>query len=222
MTTARWAGIVYLILAVSGIFALAYAPGYLFVRGDAAATLEKVSANLPLFKGAIVAEMACYVSFVALVVLLRRMFAGCSEFLAQTMFGFVLISVAIGFVALGEFYAVDKLLSAGASDAATLDASLARYQNTRAMAEIFWGLWLLPYGLLVLQSRAIPWVFGVGLVCGAASYVVGVIAPMFWAGYLDSSVADYIDLPGAFGEIGGALWLAIMGARKTFAPTAPA
>jgi len=209
----RWAGLAYLALIASGIFALAYAPGQLFVRDDAAATFAQVSANLTMFKSAIVAEMICYASFVALVVLLRRVFAGWSELLAQTMFALVLVSVAIGFVALGELYAADKMLSAGGGDAGMLDALLTRYSRTRDMAEIFWGLWLLPYGLLVLQSRAIPWAFGVGLICGCVSYVAGVVVPMFWDGYHSSLVGQFIDLPGAFGEIGGALWLAIMGAR---------
>jgi hypothetical protein len=38
MSTARWAGVTYLILIVSGIFALDYAQGQLFVPGDAVAT----------------------------------------------------------------------------------------------------------------------------------------------------------------------------------------
>ena len=213
MSTARWAGVTYLILIASGIFALAYAQGQLFVRGDAAATFDSLSSNPILFKGAIVAEMICYTSFVALVVLLQRLFVGGSTFLGQLMVGLVLISVAIGFVAIGELYAIDRALSSGGGNAASVDSLLTRYRNTRDMAEIFWGLWLLPYGLLVLQTRAIPWVFGVGLVCGCVSYVAGVVAPMFWDGYYESVFGRYADLPGTFGEIGGAFWLTILGAR---------
>ncbi len=220
MSTARWAGVTYLVLIASGIFALAYAHGQLFVRGDAEATFENISTNLILFKGAILAEMVCYASFVALVVLLQRLFVGWSVFLRQLMFGLVLVSVAIGFVAIGELYAIARMLSWGGGDAASVDALLTRYRDTRDMAEIFWGLWLLPYGLLVLQSRAIPWVFGVGLVCGCASYVAGVVAPMFWDGYFETGFAQYADLPGTFGEIGGAFWLTIMGARVKPASTA--
>lgn len=214
MTTARWAGVTYLVLIASGIFALAYAPGQLFVSGDAVATFAKASANLTLFKIALVAEMLCYASFVILVVLLQRMFADTSQVLGQAMVGLVLVSVAIGFVALGETYAAVNLLNDGGGDAGALDALLTRYSRLRDMAEIFWGLWLLPYGLLVLNSRAMPWVFGVGLVWGCFAYVASVLVPLFWGGYHQSIVGQYASLPGTFGEIGGALWLTVMGAKK--------
>ena len=64
MTTARWAGVTYLFLIATEVFSLAYAPGQYFVRGDAVATLAKLEANELLFKSAIVAELACYASFV--------------------------------------------------------------------------------------------------------------------------------------------------------------
>jgi hypothetical protein len=213
MNAARWAGLTYLLLIASGVFALAYAPGQLFVSGDAAATFENISSNPLLFKSALAAEMLCYASFVVLVVLLRGVFAGASPMLGQVMFGLVLVSVAIGFVALGETYSAAHLLRDGGGDAAALDALLTRYRGLRDMAEIFWGLWLLPYGLLVLKSRAMPWVFGMGLIWGCFAYVAGVVVPLFWGGYGQSLFGQYAGLPGTFGEIGGALWLTIMGAR---------
>lgn len=214
MTTARWAGVTYLFLIATGIFSLAYAPGKYFVRDDAAATLARLEDNLFLFKSAIVAELACYASFVVLVALLHRLFRDWSETLALVMVGFVLVSVPISFIATGEKMSAFDLIVQGGAEAEAVMGHLLSYRDVLRPAEIFWGLWLAPYGLLVLKSRAIPRVFGVALILGCCSYVAGVIAPMFWQGYLDGVVAQFAGIPGAIGEIGGAFWLAIFGARS--------
>jgi hypothetical protein len=215
MTTARWAGITYLFLIATGIFSLAYAPGQYFVRGDAAATFAKLSANLLLFKGAIVAELACYASFVLLVALLHRVFREWSEALALVMVGFVLVSVPISFIAIGEKMSVLELVAQGSAQAGAVTAHFSRYSDLLRPAEVFWGLWLLPYGLLVLRSRAIPRFFGVALILGCCSYVAGVIVPMFWNGYSDGPIGQFAGIPGSIGEIGGALWLTAFGAQAS-------
>lgn len=213
MTIARWAGVTYLLLIATGIFSLAYAPGQYYVREDAVATFAKLQANPLLFKSAIAAELACYASFVVLVVLLSRVFREWSETLALTMVGFVLVSVPISFLAIGEKMSALDLISQGSAQADTVMNHLRRYKAVLRPAEIFWGLWLLPYGLLVLKSRAIPRFFGVALVLGCCSYVAGVVVPMFWEGYFDSPIGQFAGIPGSVGEIGGALWLTIFGAR---------
>jgi Domain of unknown function (DUF4386) len=213
MTTARWAGVTYLFLIATGIFSIAFAPGQYIVDGDAAATLARLEANSLLFTNAIVAEMACYASFVLLAALLHGVFRAWSEALALAMVGLVLASVPIGFIAIGEKLSVLQLVAEGGAQAEAVDAHFRRYADLRTLAEIFWGLWLLPYGLLVLKSRAIPRLFGLALILGCCSYVAEVIVPLYWEGYIDSLIGQFSGIPGLFGEIGGALWLTIFGAR---------
>ncbi len=215
MTSARWAGVTYLFLVATGIFSLAYAPGQYFVRGDAAATFAKLEANLLLFKTAIVAELACYASFVLLAALLHRVFREWSETLALCMVGFVLVSVPISFIAIGEKMSVLELVAQGSPQAEAIMAHFKRYSDLLRPAEVFWGLWLLPYGLLVLKARAIPRFFGVALILGCCSYVAGVIVPMFWDGYAQSMIVRFAGIPGSIGEIGSAIWLAAFGARAS-------
>ncbi len=213
MTAARWAGLSYLFLIATGVFGIAYAPGQYIVDGDAAATFEKLAGNTLMFKSAIVAELACYASFVLLATLLHRALRDSSETLALLMVGFVLVSVPLGFIAVSEKLNMLPLLAQGIGQAEAIDAHFHRYSALINLAEIFWGLWLLPYGLLVLKSRAIPWFFGVALILGCFSYVAGVIVPLFWEGYVGGPMAKFADIVGAIGEIGGALWLTIFGAR---------
>lgn len=214
MTTARWAGLTYLFLIATGIFSIAYAPGQYIVDGDATATFAMLASNPLLFKSAIVAELACYASFVLLVALLHRVLREWSEILALTMVGFVLVSVPIGFIAVGEKLSVLQLLSEGAGQAEAIDAHFRRYADLRNLAEIFWGLWLAPYGLLVLKSRVIPRLFGVVLILGCCSYVAGAIVPIFWDEYYGEPIVQFASIPRPVGEIGGALWLTVFGARQ--------
>lgn len=215
MTAARCAGVTYLFLIATGIFSLAYAPGQYTVDGDAAATFARLTENRLLFTNAIVAEIACYAGFVVLAALLHRVFHAWSEALALAMVGLVLVSVPIAFIAIGEKLAVLQLLTQGAGQAQAIETHFRNYADTRTLAEVFWGLWLLPYGLLVLRSRAIPWVFGVALILGCCAYLAGVIVPLYWSGYFESPVGRYAGIPGTIGEIGGALWLTVFGARAS-------
>ena len=213
MTTARWAGLTYLFLIATGIFSLAYAPSQYVVDGDSVATFTRLVGNRLLFTNAIVAELACYASFVLLVALLHRVFHAWSETLALAMVGLVLVSVPISFIAIGEKLSALQLLTQGAAQAEAVDAHFRSYADIVSLAEIFWGLWLLPYGLLVLKSHAIPRFFGVALILGCCAYLAGVIVPLYWSGYFESPVGRYAGIPGSIGEIGGALWLTTFGAR---------
>ena len=214
MSTGRWAGFTYLFLVAAGIFSIAYAPGRYIVDGDAAATFARLAADPIFFTNAIVAELACYSSFVLLAVLLHRVFQERSQTLALAMVALVLVSVPIGFLAVGEKLAALHLVAQGPAQTSAIDAHFVRYGDLRTLAEVFWGLWLLPYGLLVLKSRAIPRVFGVLLILGCFSYVAGVIAPLYWSGYFESPLGRYASIPRPLGEIGSALWLTVFGASS--------
>jgi hypothetical protein len=81
------------------------------------------------------------------------------------------------------------------------------------MAQIFWGLWLWPFGLLILRSDAIPKVFGVVLMIGCIGYVTHFVATLLLPGYGEMVIARWIRMPAGLGEMGVALWMAVRGTR---------
>ena len=90
-----------------------------------------------------------------------------------------------------------------------------------AVAELFWGLWLFPLGLLVFRSRFLPRFLGVWLCLAGSAWVilslVSVVLPQY-----QSEVYTYTQ-PAVFGEIVFMLWLLIKGAKPpASAPAAPA
>ena len=76
------------------------------------------------------------------------------------------------------------------------------------LAEIFWGLWLIPLGTLVVKSKMFPKLIGYFLYVGSAGYLGATIAF-----FLTGAVPGYVDIL-TFGEVIWVLWITFVGARK--------
>ena len=88
------------------------------------------------------------------------------------------------------------------------------------VAELFWGLWLFPLGLLVYRSRFLPRFLGVWLGLAGGAWVilslVSVVMPQY------QSEVYTCTQPAVFGEIAFMLWLLIKGAKPPTLASAPA
>lgn len=76
------------------------------------------------------------------------------------------------------------------------------------LAGVFWGLWLIPMGTLVIKSEMFPKLIGYFLYAGAFGYLGGTI---FF--FLTGSVPSYIETF-TFGELIWVLWITFKGAKK--------
>jgi len=76
------------------------------------------------------------------------------------------------------------------------------------LAEVFWGLWLIPMGTLVIKSNMFPKVVGYGLYAGSLGYLG---ATTFF--FLTGSVPGYIEAF-TFGELLWVVWITFMGAKE--------
>jgi len=79
------------------------------------------------------------------------------------------------------------------------------------VAEIFWGLWLFPLGLLVYRSRFLPRFLGVWLALAGVAWVILSLSGILLPQYQDK-VYTYSQ-PAIIGEIAFMFWLLIKGAR---------
>ena len=75
-SAARVAGLLYLLMTVTGLFNLMYVPGKLFVRGNATATASNILAHESLFRIDIVVGLVSIVSFVFAALALYRPLEG--------------------------------------------------------------------------------------------------------------------------------------------------
>lgn len=228
---ARVAGAVYLSMVLVGPFSLIYVPNKLIVSGNATATAGNIQAHEMLFRLGIVADLIGAVIFVCLGMALYRLLSGVSKTQASLMVAFVLVSAAVAFAnVLNSIAALHLFTFGGSSGSGEFLGAIDKPQRDalamlflrlhfqgNVINEIFWGLWLLPFGMLVYKSRFLPRFLGVWLVANCFAYVAlsltGLLAPHYY------SLAFRSAQPLLFGEIAIMLWLLIKGAK---APPLPA
>ena len=220
--TARIAGLLYLTVVLAGIFSLAYVPSQIDVSGDPATAVRNIVAHELLFRLGIAAGLICYTAFLLLPLALHRLLSPFGRQAAALMVAFAVASVPLSFaVTLNKFDVLTLLSGADylqAVSAQELQArvmlSLQSYRDGLLIAQIFWGLWLLPFGYLVYKSGILPRVLGILLMLGCFGYLIKVVGKVFFPGYAESGIADFVGLPASIGEIGICLWLLVMGARE--------
>lgn len=219
---ARTAGLLYLIVVLTGIFSLVYVPSQITVPGDASAMVSNIVASESLFRLGIAAGLICYTAFLLLPFALYKLLSPVGKTAAVLMVAFVVVSVPISFVNMLNKLDVLSLLSGAdylqAFTTEQLHAqvmlSLKAYSNGMLVSTIFWGLWLLPFGYLVFKSGFLPRILGVLLMVGCFGYLIDFFGRVLFPGYAEAAIASFMTLPGSFGEIGTCLWLLIMGARE--------
>ena len=216
---ARIAGAVYLSMVVTAPFSLIYVPGKLIVRGDATATANNVLAHETLFRLGIVADLITSIIFICVALALYRLLSGVNKTLASLMVALVLVSAAVGFInvlnnigALILFRGGDFLTVLEKPQRDALGMLFLRLHGQgNVINEMFWGLWLFPFGVLVMRSRFLPRILGVWLVINGFAYLTISLTGLLLPQYMDK--VNNIAFPVLFGELAIMLWLVIKGAK---------
>ena len=223
---ARVAGLLYLLLALIAPIGLMVVPGQLIVHGDAAATAERIRNSEWLLRLGIGSELAHQALAIFLVLALYRLFKPVDEdYARQLVILGALVSVPIMFVnVLNDVAALMLLSGAGFLSPFTqpqLEALAYFFLRLHGrgidVASVFWGLWLFPFGILVVRSRFIPRLFGYLLWIAGAAYLVAAFATLV-APQLSPLVSKFA-LPLEMAEVPIIFWLAIWGAREPPAAT---
>jgi len=219
---ARVAGAWYLSMVLTGPFTLLYIPAKLIVRGDAAATASRILDHQTMFLLGVAADLVGSIIFVGAALALYRLLEGVSRTRAAQMVAAVVVSAAImcvntlpNIAALSLFRGGEFLAALDKPQREALGMLFIRLHGQgNVVNEIFWGLWLLPLGLLVFRSGFLPRFIGVWLVINGVAYIalfIGLFAPEY------SSVAFRSAQPALFGELALMLWLLIKGAGGNIA-----
>lgn len=206
-TLARIAGSLYLIVAVLGIFA-ELLRARIVEPGDAAATADNIRASATLFRFGFVSDLVqatfLLLTAMALYLLLKHV----NKLVAQAMVAFVAVSVAImclnllnQFVALsiatGENYS--SVFGPAGSDALAMMFT-DMHHDGYLIAQMFFGLWLLPLGYLVVKSGYFPKAAGFVLAIGCFGYLADLFA-RFLAPGIGESISPFVLAPAAIGEL---------------------
>ena len=160
---ARFAGLCWLLFGIFGMLSYMAADAKLLVAGDTAATLDNMNSNMGLFFFGVATFVFGYILFILLAGSLRKLFKPINNYLTKTMMGIVIVGSAM--VLVGKFLEIAALNTT--FEAAT---SLFKLRASIEMAgELFWGLWLIPFAMLIFKSDLLPkWV---GWLLAVAAFV---------------------------------------------------
>lgn len=216
---ARYAGFIYLFLAVSAPIAHLYIPSLILDRSNSHATAQNLLDHESLFRLGILLNVMGQVGFIFVALFLYRLLHSVNEHLALSMKTLVLLGVPITFILTILkisgllFLKSESYTSLGKDQIEDLVLMLFRIGDYGGYLEqLFWGLWLLPFGLLVYRSGFIPKIFGVLLLANGIAYCVLSVHFIMFPDLLNS--ASTVAFPFLLGEIWIVLWLVIKGVRE--------
>ncbi|UCF20689.1 MAG: DUF4386 domain-containing protein [Gemmatimonadota bacterium] len=221
--TAHKAGVIYFLFMIVAIVGEFLFPD-LVVSGDAAATAQNITAAELTYRIGILLGFVTHIIFIILVVVLYRLFRDVDQSHALLMVLFVSVGVAVALGNLLTKFAPLTFLS-GADylsvftkpqlDALALESLGFRSSGT-AFPMVFWGLWLFPFGILVIKSGFLPRLLGVLLLVAGLAYVTSAVTSIVLPEYR-LAVSRFM-MPLYFGEVPIIFWLLIKGATVSPEP----
>ena len=216
---ARRAGVLYLIACLPAPFALLYVPGRLFVAGDPTATADRIRASAGLLRLAIASEFVNCLMLIVAAFALYRLFRDVDRRLAVATAVLIWIAIPIQLLNLANDGAALMLTSSARYQSAftkeQVDALAHLFFRVHAfglqIAQVFWGLWLFPWGLAAMRSGFIPRWIGAAIIVAGTGYIMNSAVAIFIP-RLAATVTPIGMAMGA-GELAMITWLLFWGAR---------
>jgi hypothetical protein len=220
---ARIAGILYLLVGITGGFAEGFVEPKMYVVGDAAATAANVVANTGLVRLGVVSDLLDQTFFVFLALSLYVLLKHVHQSVARAML--VLVALAAGISCLNAVFLFEGLrIATGAVDLSALGAAgsnamvlllLDTQHYGILIAQIFFGLWLVPLGYLAYKSGMFPKALGLVLIAGGVCYLVDLLLAFLVPDFaLGQPIHAYVVVPTtAIAEISMVIYLLVVGVR---------
>ncbi len=217
---ARIAGVLYLLVGITGGFAEGFVEPKVYVAGDAAATAAAVVANAGLVRLGVVSDLLDQTFFVFLALTLYVLLQHAHRSVARAMV--VLVALAAGISSLNAVFEFAGLrVATGEIDMAALGTAgsnavvlllLDMQHYGLLVAQIFFGLWLVPLGYLAYKSAMFPKALAGVLIVGGACYLIDLLAA-FLLPSVSQQFHGFIVIPCAIAEIWMVLYLLVWGVR---------
>ncbi len=217
---ARIAGVLYLLNGVFAGFAFGYVSAKVYVADAATTTATNVAAHSGLVRVGVVADLFQATIWVFLVLVLHRLLKHVQESAATAMV--VLVAVGAAIVCLNDVFQFESVrvatdpsygVALGAAGSSALVLLLLDIHHYGFLiAQIFFGLWLVPLGYLARKSGMFPKALGVLLIVGGACYLVGMLA-VFLVPDSGEKVNVLVTIPSAIAEIAMVLYLLVVGVK---------
>jgi hypothetical protein len=221
VSAARFTGVLYLVAGMLGVFTFAYLPALIVVPGDAAATAGNVASHLAMYRLGIVADVAGQVFLAWLSLAFYDMLSPVDRRLGRLMVVLAVTGAIFEIANVLNLIAAAVLLShadfLAVFSREQLEAGALAFLKVRSgglfVAQAFWGLWLLPLGLLVVRSAFFPTVIGWLLMAACFAYLAASSTHFLWPAHA-RMVALLMQPVEGLGEGAMVLWLLVRGVKQ--------
>lgn len=198
--TARMAGVWYLGLAISGVVGFLVLHPQIYVSGDLPKTVANLAEQETIARMRLLLEFAIVITQALAAVYFFKLFKGINHFASWALgawgtvnAGVIMISaIAMGGainVASGTLAMSDKLIMIQIFDLVI--------RNAWGVGSLFFGLWLIPMGYIVVSSQRMPLWLGRTLIIGGVGYIAS--AFFSYAGFRFSWI-EWLTIPATVGE----------------------
>ncbi len=220
--TARLAGLLWVLIAVTTGFSLVYVRPKLIVFTDAAATVNNILAFESLFRAGIVSSILGQIFTLFFGLTIFRLFKSVNKKLAMVFLTSLLVGVGVGIV--NSLNSIGALVVLG--DADYLKAFPREQLNALAMIflrvnnfgiglmEIFTALYLFSFGLLIKRSGYLPRILGILLMIGACAFPINTFTKLLIPQFHPALIMQLTMILNALGSPATMLWLLIKGINE--------
>jgi Domain of unknown function (DUF4386) len=216
-STARVTGLLYLVVAITGILGFLVIRPVLHDAADAAATAANLVRQEGLARLGIALELGIVLSQALVAVWFFRLFRSVNVVAAGSIAAFGMVNAIVilaSSVALTGALAaaLDPGLAPGGDSAATAQFMYALSAALWAGGSLFFGLWLIPMGYAAVVSGWMPKLLGQVLMVGGVGYVLSVFAIVLLPD-APEFVGAALTIPATVGEFWMIGYLLIFGVR---------
>jgi Domain of unknown function (DUF4386) len=219
---ARIAGLLYLIVIATGLFAEVFVRQALKVSGDALATANNIQSSEMLFRWGFVADLINFICGLPCVLIIYFLFKRINKFLLQLALIFVIIQTAI--IAVNLLNQISPLLILGNNTylntfqpnqlAALSQLSLNIQGVGYAVGLVFFGFYCLLVGYVIFKSKMVPKFLGILYIISGLGYLINSFIMLLSKGFANP-VFTYVAIPIFIGELSFCLWLLIKGVNNS-------
>lgn len=212
-STARTAGIWYLMMAISGILGFMVFHPQVFDSEDTQKTLSHLMDQTSLARTRLLLEFAIIISQALTAVWFYRLFRNINEWAAWSVgiWGMVnAVAIMISAISMGSAIEMANSSLALEDKLILIELLSNLISHAWAIGGLFFGLWLIPMGYIIISSKRMPLWLGRTLIAGGIGYLLS--TTLRYAG-LESSFLDFLTLPATIGEFWMIGYLLIFGIR---------
>lgn len=203
---AKVAGFLYLLLIPLGVFGILHIPNHILVEGDLTATISSILANEFAYKMCVLSALFVQLIQVLLALALYKVLVHVSKSWAVVMVVSVLCAVPIAMLNEINLLAILQIIKNPEISNEWVSVFLSAHKYGVVVAQFFWGIWLLPMGVLVVKSGYIPKFIGYLLMIGFVGYFSDSVMLILNLDYA-ITISEYTFL----GEVLLPLWLVFKG-----------